>query len=274
MSVASVASVAASRPRLVPRRPRRERRRREAPSLSSSSVTTTAAASSSISEASEVSVVSVLSSVSSCFSSRCMARAAGCSCGFLRGFSGISMGSSTGSSWRMRPRPPQCSHSVEKVSSRPVPRRLRVIWTRPREVTSETWWRVRSRPRASLRRRRTSSWFSGRTMSMKSTTIMPPRSRRRIWRTISSAASRLLRVTVSSRLPPEPVNLPVLTSTTVMASVRSMTREPPEGSHTLRLRAFCSCSSTRKRAKASTPSCSERWYFCRRSSRSGATDFT
>src|ERR1044072_1502708 len=36
-------------------------------------------------------------------------------------------------------------------------------------------------------------------LSMKSTTMMPPRSRSRSWRTISSAASRLLRVTVSSR---------------------------------------------------------------------------
>ena len=61
-------------------------------------------------------------------------------------------------------------------------------------------------------------------MSMKSITTMPPMSRSRSWRTISSAASRLLRVTVSSRLPPAPVYLPVLTSTTVIASVRSMTR--------------------------------------------------
>jgi hypothetical protein len=39
-------------------------------------------------------------------------------------------------------------------------------------------------------------------MSMKSTTMMPPMSRSRSWRTISSAASRLFLVTVSSRLPP------------------------------------------------------------------------
>ena len=64
---------------------------------------------------------------------------------------------------------------------------------------------------------------------MKSMMIMPPMSRRRIWRTISSAASRLLEVTVSSSEPPEPVNLPVLTSMTVMASVRSKISEPPEG---------------------------------------------
>ena len=80
---------------------------------------------------------------------------------------------------------------------------------------------------------------------MKSTTMMPPMSRSRSWRTISSAASRLFLVTVSSRLPPEPVNLPVLTSTTVIASVRSMTSEPPEGSQTLRSSPLAICSSMR-----------------------------
>ena len=80
---------------------------------------------------------------------------------------------------------------------------------------------------------------------MKSMTMMPPMSRSRSCRTISSAASMLFFVTVSSRLPPEPVNLPVLTSTTVIASVRSMTSEPPEGSQTLRSIAFVSCSSIR-----------------------------
>ena len=94
-------------------------------------------------------------------------------------------------------------------------------------------------------RRSTRSRFDSSTMSMKSTTMMPPMSRSRSWRTISSAASRLFLVTVSSRLPPEPVNLPVLTSTTVIASVRSITREPPEGSHTLRSRPLAICSSTR-----------------------------
>ena len=145
----------------------------------------------------------------------------------------------------IRPRPLHASHVVENVSNSPVPRRLRVICTRPSDVTSDTSWRVRSRPNASFRRRSTRSWFSGNTMSMKSTTIMPPRSRSRIWRTISSAASRLLRVTVSSRLPPAPVNLPVLTSMTVIASVRSMISVPPDGSHTFRSSALASCSSMR-----------------------------
>ena len=82
-------------------------------------------------------------------------------------------------------------------------------------------------------------------MSMKSTTMMPPMSRSRSWRTTSSAASRLFLVTVSSRLPPEPVYLPVFTSTTVIASVRSITSEPPEGRYTLRSSALAICSSIR-----------------------------
>src|ERR1700744_5123506 len=90
-------------------------------------------------------------------------------------------------------------------------------------------------------------------MSMKSMTTMPPMSRSRSWRTISSAASRLFLVTVCSRLPPDPVNLPVLTSTTVIASVRSITRVPPEGSQTLRSIALASCSSMRCTAKTSGP---------------------
>ncbi len=96
---------------------------------------------------------------------------------------------------------------------------------------------------------------------------MPPRSRSRSWRTISSAASRLFLVTVSSRLPPWPVNLPVLTSTTIIASVLSITSEPPLGSQTLRSSAFGSCSSMRYVAKTSTSEV----HLDSRSTRSGAT---
>ena len=104
-------------------------------------------------------------------------------------------------------------------------------------------------------------------MSMKSMTTMPPRSRSRSWRTISSAASRLFLVTVSSRLPPCPVNFPVLTSTTTIASVLSITSEPPLGSQTLRSSAFISCSSMRYVAKTSTSDVQRD----SRSARSGAT---
>ena len=80
-------------------------------------------------------------------------------------------------------------------------------------------------------------------MSMKSMTMMPPMSRRRSWRAISSAASRLLWNTVSSRLD-VPTFLPVFTSMTVSASVCSMISEPPDGSQTLRSSALCTCSCT------------------------------
>ena len=66
-----------------------------------------------------------------------------------------------------------------------------------------------------------STWsrFLAFAMSMKSMTMIPPMSRRRIWRTTSSAASTLTFVIVSSRRPlPRPVKLPVLTSITVSAS--------------------------------------------------------
>ena len=154
-------------------------------------------------------------------------------------------GSAGASRLTMTPRPLQHSHCCEKASSSPAPTRLRVIWTRPSEVTSATWCLVRSLARHSSSRRSTSSRLDSSTMSMKSMTTMPPTSRSRSWRTISSAASRLFLVTVSSRLPPWPVNFPVLTSTTVIASVRSMTSEPPLGSQTLRSSALASCSSMR-----------------------------
>ena len=78
--------------------------------------------------------------------------------------------------------------------SDPCPRRLRVNCTRPSEVTSETWWLgAVSSPGHSVRRRSTRSRLDSSTMSMKSMTMMPPMSRSRSWRTISSAASRLLR---------------------------------------------------------------------------------
>ena len=53
-----------------------------------------------------------------------------------------------------------------------------------------------------------------------------------------------------------------------LPSVRSITRVPPEGSHTLRSRALASCSSMRYVSKTSTP-----LFSCRetRGSRSGAT---
>ena len=181
---------------------------------------------------------------------------------------------STGSVCSTMPRPLHSGHVVENASTSPVPSRFRVNCTRPSEVTSETWCRVRSRASASVSLRRTRSRLDSRTMSMKSITTMPPMSRSRSWRTISSAASRLFLVTVCSRLPPAPVNLPVLTSTTVIASVRSITRVPPEGSQTLRSMALASCSSIRCTAKMSGPSPPAGSYFVSFDNNSGATPST
>ena len=64
-------------------------------------------------------------------------------------------------------------------------------------------------------------------MSMKSITIMPPRSRRRIWRTISGTASRLVLTMVSSSRADLPTYLPVLMSMATSASVWLMTIDPP-----------------------------------------------
>src|SRR6266702_2951289 len=177
------------------------------------------------------------------------------------------LGWSTPSSAISRPRPLQHSQVSENASSRPEPTRLRVICTSPSEVTSATWCLVRSLARHSSSRRSTSSRLLSSTMSMKSITMIPPTSRNRSCRTISSAASRLLRVTVSSRLPPWPVNLPVFTSTTVIASVLSMTREPPLGSQTLRSSALTRCSSMRYCANTSASVCQ----CSSRSARCGAT---
>ena len=106
---------------------------------------------------------------------------------------------------------------------------------------SKTCVRVLSRASADRNASTTLRRLSLISMSMKSITTMPPMSRSRSCLATSSAASRLLRKTVSSRFE-VPTFLPVLTSITVRASVCSMISEPPLGSHTLRSRALCSCS--------------------------------
>ena len=97
----------------------------------------------------------------------------------------------------------------------------------------ENCTRARSLRSASRRRVSTSRRFLLSSMSMKSTTIRPPRSRSRIWRAISSAASRLVRVAVSSMSPPR-VARAEFTSTATSASVWSITMAPPEGRFTVR----------------------------------------
>ena len=78
------------------------------------------------------------------------------------------------------------------ASSRPVPIFLRVICTRPRLVTSATWWPGAVAAQALDQPAQQQLAVAGSTMSMKSITMMPPMSRNRSCRTSSSAASRLL----------------------------------------------------------------------------------
>ena len=128
-------------------------------------------------------------------------------------------------------------------ASRPSPMRLRVISTRPSSEMSKICERVLSRASALRNASTTLARFSRISMSMKSITMMPPMSRRRSCLAISSAASMLLWNTVASRFD-VPTFLPVFTSITVSASVCSMISEPPDGSHTLRSSALCTCSCT------------------------------
>src|SRR5271154_4676657 len=71
--------------------------------------------------------------------------------------------------------------------------------TRPNSLKRRTFEGARSPRRASSSAAMTLSRLRRSSMSMKSITMMPPRSRRRIWRTISFAASALVRTIVSSR---------------------------------------------------------------------------
>ena len=101
---------------------------------------------------------------------------------------------------------------------------------------------------------------------MKSITMMPPMSRKRSWRMISRHASRFVLSVVSPRNR-FPTKRPVLTSITVMASVWSITKWPPDGNSTRRVSAL--------RASPSMPNASKSelldtkcWTF---SASSGAT---
>ena len=85
---------------------------------------------------------------------------------------------------------------------------------------------------ASLIRFSTSFWLLADSISIKSITIKPPKSRKRIWRAISSAASRLVLVAVSSISEPR-VARAEFTSTETNASVWSITIAPPEGRFTV-----------------------------------------
>ena len=120
------------------------------------------------------------------------------------------------------PVPWQCGHCVVEPSSTPVRRRWRDISIRPKCEMRPSWMRARSKRSASFRRRSTARLLRFSSMSMKSMTIRPARSRSLSWRAISSAASRLVLSAVSS-IENSRVDLPELTSMATSASVWLMT---------------------------------------------------
>ena len=150
------------------------------------------------------------------------------------------------SSWMMRkicsaddsvsrtwPEPPQRGQGMEAPSDRVGRRRWRLISIRPNLLMVPNCTRARSWRSASRKRFSTSRRLRLSSMSIKSITTRPPKSRRRIWRATSSAASRLVRVAVSSISPPL-IARAEFTSTDTKASVWSITIAPPEGSVTVR----------------------------------------
>ena len=96
------------------------------------------------------------------------------------------------------PSPSQVGHVLVMISRAPSVTFWRVISTRPSGEISTTNVFVRSSSSALRSVLSTASRLRARAMSMKSMTMMPPMSRSRNWLTTSSAASRLVRVIVSS----------------------------------------------------------------------------
>ena len=134
---------------------------------------------------------------------------------------------------RTWPEPPQRGQGIEAPSDNAGRRRWRLISIKPNLLMVPNCTRARSWRRASRKRFSTSRRLRLSSMSMKSMTISPPKSRKRIWRATSSAASRLVRVAVSSMSPPL-MERAELTSTETKASVWSITMAPPDGKVTVR----------------------------------------
>ena len=108
------------------------------------------------------------------------------------------------------PSPSQVGQGRVMISRTPSVTFWRVISTRPSFEISAVNVFVRSSSSDLRRVFRTASRFLARAMSMKSMTMMPPMSRSRSWLTTSSAASRFVRVIVSSSRAclPRPTNEP------------------------------------------------------------------
>ncbi len=134
---------------------------------------------------------------------------------------------------RMVPWPEQRGHTWCADSPKEGRKRWRDISKRPKREMRPNCTRALSLLTASFMRFSTSRWWRTGVISMKSITTNPPRSRRRSWRAISSAASRFVLSAVSSISPPF-VARAELISIEVSASVGSITIEPPEGKRTSR----------------------------------------
>ena len=134
---------------------------------------------------------------------------------------------------RTWPEPPQRGHGMEAPSLKVGRRRWRLISIRPNLLIVPNCTRARSWRSASRKRFSTSRRLRDSSMSIKSITTKPPKSRKRIWRATSSAASKLVRVAVSSMSPPLMARA-LFTSTLTSASVWSITIAPPLGKVTVR----------------------------------------
>ena len=126
------------------------------------------------------------------------------------------------SSERIRPVPWQAEQGCVVASIMPGRRRWRDISSRPNPEMRPTWMRARSVFSLSFSFFSTAALFLRSSMSMKSMTMRPARSRRRSWRATSSAASRLVLTAVSS-MEPSLVARPEFTSMATSASVTPMT---------------------------------------------------
>ena len=106
--------------------------------------------------------------------------------------------SESDSTLRMSPKPSQRGQTRWVDSPSDGRRRWRDISSRPKREILPIWMRARSILTESRSRSSTARWFFADSISMKSMTIRPPRSRIRNWRAISSAASRFVLVAVVS----------------------------------------------------------------------------
>ncbi len=118
--------------------------------------------------------------------------------------------------------PWQCGQPLVVASIMPGRSRWRDISSRPNAEMRPTWMRARSVLSLSLSFFSTAALLRRSSMSMKSMTMRPARSRRRIWRAASSAASMLVLSAVSS-IEDSRVARPEFTSIATSASVTSIT---------------------------------------------------